>query len=484
MKKHIDDNWKKWIKLNIARGCDKVDMTEVLLEQGFSETLITEHLKYQPTSEEVLKLINQYIVHSRSKNSNPVNLTPSFQDTDDLYLPLAKKIDTDKLNMYLLDDFLSSNECNEIIKKIQKHCRPSTITNPKDNDTQFRTSQTCDLCINPDEFIKDLDRRIADYMGIELKRSEGIQGQYYQVGNQFKTHTDYFQPDSPEYEQYATEMGQRTWTFMIYLNDVEEGGHTEFPAIKLSVKPKRGQAVIWNSLHANGEVNPGTSHWATPILKGEKYVITKWFRIHGRLDNHFKLAAYKKLPIFTDEGFIKECLPKEIYQKILSFYENNKINKIDKSTQDIGAFIHTEKKYHSYKMIELTNGLRKEILDVIQPMLERWAKQKLLSTAVYGIREYNGGTILDMHVDRLHEHVISVIINVDQIVEKVWPLYIYDHMSRLHKVILKPGDILFYESAKLLHGMPEAFQGQRYATIFAHSKPDDWANQLEKLSIS
>ena len=73
-------------------------------------------------------------------------------------------------------------------------------------------------------------------------------------------------------------MGQRTYTFMCYLNDVEEGGETNFIALNKKFKPKQGMAVIWNNLYKNGIPNPKTLHEALPPVSGDKYVITKWFR--------------------------------------------------------------------------------------------------------------------------------------------------------------------------------------------------------------
>ena len=37
----------------------------------------------------------------------------------------------------------------------------------------------------------------------------------------------------------------RTMAWMVYLNDVEEGGETEFLYQKLKIKPKKGTVVIW-----------------------------------------------------------------------------------------------------------------------------------------------------------------------------------------------------------------------------------------------
>jgi prolyl 4-hydroxylase len=102
--------------------------------------------------------------------------------------------------------------------------------------------------------------------------------QYYQINNQFKPHTDYFDPSLREWEIFAAHRGQRTWTVTIYLNDVLGGGHTYFPDLDISIAPQTGKALIWNNLLINGNVNPETLHQGSPVTRGEKYIITKWFR--------------------------------------------------------------------------------------------------------------------------------------------------------------------------------------------------------------
>jgi hypothetical protein len=59
-----------------------------------------------------------------------------------------------------------------------------------------------------------------------------------------------------------------------------------------------------------------------------------------------------------------------------------------------------------------------------------------------------------MHVDTLATHVVSAIINVDQDVDEPWELLILDHEDNEHSLQMAPGDMLLYESAKLLHGRP------------------------------
>jgi prolyl 4-hydroxylase len=38
---------------------------------------------------------------------------------------------------------------------------------------------------------------------------------------------------------------------------------------------------------------------------------------------------------------------------------------------------------------------------------------------------------------------------------------------------MKPGDLLLYESARLLHGRPSPFKGRSYANVFVHYQPQD-----------
>ena len=92
---------------------------------------------------------------------------------------------------------------------------------------------------------------------------------------------------------------------------------------------------------------------------------------------------------------------------------------------------------------------------------------------MYGIRRYKAGSWLATHLDRIDTHVISVIINVAQAGVKAggWPLVIADHQGEAHRVSLRPGEMLLYESAKLPHGRPETFSGEYFDNIFVHFKP-------------
>ena len=126
--------------------------------------------------------------------------------------------------------------------------------------------------------VATINRRLADFAGLDPRHGEPLQGQRYAVGQEFKAHTDYFEPNGQDFARYCAVSGQRTWTVMIYLNDVEAGGATRFKAIDKIVQPETGKLLAWNNLRADGSVNPSTLHHAMKVRAGLKYVITQWFR--------------------------------------------------------------------------------------------------------------------------------------------------------------------------------------------------------------
>jgi len=64
----------------------------------------------------------------------------------------------------------------------------------------------------------------------------------------------------------------RAFVFSIYLNDVEEGGETEFLNFSKRVKPKAGRIVIWPAAFPY-------VHRGNPPLSGEKYILTSWMML-------------------------------------------------------------------------------------------------------------------------------------------------------------------------------------------------------------
>lgn len=190
--------------------------------------------------------------------------------------PAAQRAPVDTAQFYYHPGFLDDPTCDRLIAMIDAHRRPSTLLSDR-NDQGFRTSDSCDMDRYSPE-VQPIDTAIADLLGIDPAHGETMQGQRYAPGQQFRAHHDYFHESESYWPRMLQEGGQRTWTAMIYLNDVEEGGATWFPQAGLRVAPKRGLLLAWNNMNPDGSPNEKTIHEGMPVAAGVKYIITKWFR--------------------------------------------------------------------------------------------------------------------------------------------------------------------------------------------------------------
>lgn len=190
-----------------------------------------------------------------------------------------QKVPTSRLDLYVVRDFLDREACAELIARIDERRRPSEIADDV-GIANFRTSETCDL--DPrDPLVARVEQSVADLLGLELGASEPLQGQRYAPGQEFKPHTDTFEPGGYDFLVHTAGTGQRTWTAMIYLNEPEDGGATRFKAIGKTIRPEAGKLVAWNNLLPDGRPNPATLHQGMKVRRGVKYVLTKWFRERG-----------------------------------------------------------------------------------------------------------------------------------------------------------------------------------------------------------
>ena len=190
--------------------------------------------------------------------------------------PTVQRAAVEGAQVYLRPDFLSAAQCDGLVALIDVNRRPSTLLtdNP---DANFRTSDSCDM----DRWspaVRPIDESIAALLGLDPARGETMQGQRYAPGQQFRAHHDYFHASESYWKRVSAQGGQRTWTAMIYLNDVAEGGATWFPQAGIRVAPRRGLLLAWNNMSPDGSPNEATLHEGMAVVSGVKYIVTKWFR--------------------------------------------------------------------------------------------------------------------------------------------------------------------------------------------------------------
>lgn len=190
--------------------------------------------------------------------------------------PGVQRVPSRALDLFIARNFLDPARCASLCRMIDARRRPSEIADHK-GGPDFRTSETCDFDTT-DPLVAEVDRLLCDFLGLPHANSEAIQGQRYAPGQEFKPHTDSFNPGGVDFYLHCAEQGQRTWTAMLYLNQPEEGGATRFKDIGKTIQPETGKLVTWNNLLPDGSPNSATLHQGMKVRRGTKYIITKWFR--------------------------------------------------------------------------------------------------------------------------------------------------------------------------------------------------------------
>ena len=103
--------------------------------------------------------------------------------------------------------------------------------------------------------------------------------------------------------------GARMVTFLGYMSDVESGGRTIFPAIGLTIKPVKGDALFWLTTKDNLNFDSQMYHAGCPVLYGNKWVFTKWIYSDDQMWNYpcmvengnSKKQRGSNFPIFDNE---------------------------------------------------------------------------------------------------------------------------------------------------------------------------------------
>ncbi|XP_059623988.1 probable prolyl 4-hydroxylase 9 isoform X2 [Cornus florida] len=165
-------------------------------------------------------------------------------------------------------EFATAEQCQSIIKITKKHLAPSTLALRKgetaENTKGIRTSSGMFISASEDK------SGILDVIEEKIARATMIPRSHGEIAS-----------------------------FLLYLSDVEEGGETMFPfenglnmdanydfrkCIGLTVKPRRGDGLLFYSLFPNGTIDPTSLHGSCPVIKGEKWVATKWIRDQEQYD--------------------------------------------------------------------------------------------------------------------------------------------------------------------------------------------------------
>jgi prolyl 4-hydroxylase len=149
---------------------------------------------------------------------------------------------------------------------VQSHT-VSGLTNSYSRTSATRTSTTAPIGHMRTPVVMALAQRLRDLTGVRHVQVDLLR---YEKDQEFRVHHD---------------GEQREFTFVIYLSDLlgdDDGGETEFPILKLRVKPRRGTAVFFRNTLPTTDGPPRADnrmiHSALPVRTSDriKYVVNAW----------------------------------------------------------------------------------------------------------------------------------------------------------------------------------------------------------------
>ena len=187
--------------------------------------------------------------------------------------------------LYVVDDFLSDDECDAFIQASAGKLKPSTVISPDEHiQHESRTSETCWIEHDANDIVHEVSKRFSILVQMPIRNAEQYQFVYYKKGAQYKPHFDSFDYETEDGKKNWEPGGQRMITVIAYLNDVEEGGETGFPKLDINIPAKKGNAVVFHNTLLNDsgtthpKINPKSLHGGMPVTKGEKWMVNLWFR--------------------------------------------------------------------------------------------------------------------------------------------------------------------------------------------------------------
>ncbi|XP_065360119.1 prolyl 4-hydroxylase subunit alpha-2 [Calliphora vicina] len=253
-------------KGNVAKMFEN---TETLPEMGNIET------EYHATQEfkTYEKVCREEIQQSPAEKRN---LRCRYHTGNCAFCKLApikvEELHLDPLVM-VFHDMISDEKIEKIKELAIPNMKRSTVRAESDASSRkrnYRISKNAWLPYNNHPYMEQMLRDLHDVTSLDMTYSEELQVANYGLGGHYEPHFDFFTDNIPE------DQGNRISTSIFYLSDVEQGGATAFPFLKIAVKPAKGNVLFWYNLHRSSDGDFRTKHAGCPVLKGSKWIGNVW----------------------------------------------------------------------------------------------------------------------------------------------------------------------------------------------------------------
>lgn len=275
----ITPELRQWIMEQARDGHEPHAVLEAMLASGWQEDVALEAMEQTLTEqlEPAVAAARAVVAIPRAAHLPDVPTERHSIHVGDRDIPVLMSMALPRV--VVLGNVLSTEECDALMADARARlARSETVVHATGGSevNEARTSEGMFFTRGENEVVARIEARLAALVNWPVERGEGLQVLRYTPGAEYKPHFDYFDPAQPGTGSVLKRGGQRVGTIVIYLNTPEEGGATVFPDAGLSVSPLAGNAVFFS--YAQPVPATKTLHGGAPVLRGEKWVATKWLR--------------------------------------------------------------------------------------------------------------------------------------------------------------------------------------------------------------
>lgn len=233
----------------------------------------------------------------------------------------------------VIKNFLSNEYCDHFVNLSKGKLERALVSSEKEGIiSKGRSGSNCWINHNNDDITLSVANNISDIIEIPLSNTESYQIIYYDKTQEYFNHYDAW--DFNEIEKSKRNLkkgGQRIFTALIYLNDVEEGGSTKFTKLNIDVKAEKGKLLIFENVYEDTNIRHYYSeHAGRPVIKGEKYAFNLWFRecpidkLYSEFNPNYLKKIYSKHNLYAEK--LNENI--EYYEDLITKEEVDRVKQV------------------------------------------------------------------------------------------------------------------------------------------------------------
>jgi prolyl 4-hydroxylase len=189
-----------------------------------------------------------------------------------------------EISLATKEHFLNEFECVWLKLRAKSSLEPSMVVNAETGEkiqSPVRSNQFSQLIPTLNDWVLlDIEQRIANLIKLPISHGEVSNMLYYQKGNEYKAHYDFFHPKDPGSALAMQDGGQRVRTVLCYLSAADSGGETYFPRISEKISGQVGQLIVFDNVSRQLAPLPLSLHQSLPVTSGEKWLLSKWYRLN------------------------------------------------------------------------------------------------------------------------------------------------------------------------------------------------------------